>query len=71
MGGAASASDLGEDFGATLTQREVEWLMEREFARTAEDVVWRRSKLGLRMTPEQISRLDQWMSQRAGAAGGD
>ena len=71
MGDAASASDLGEDFGATLTQREVEWLMEREFARTAEDVVWRRSKLGLRMTQEQISRLDQWMSQRAGAAGGD
>ena len=39
-------ADLGRDFGATLTEAEVRWLMEREYARTAEDVVWRRSKLG-------------------------
>ncbi|WP_108484177.1 glycerol-3-phosphate dehydrogenase [Oceaniglobus ichthyenteri] len=59
--GATSADDLGQAFGATLTAREVEWLMAREYARTAEDVVWRRSKLGLRMTKDEIATLDQWM----------
>lgn len=61
---ASSASDLGQDFGATLTEREVSFLMDNEFARTADDVVWRRSKLGLRMTAEQIATLDSWMSGR-------
>ncbi len=64
---AEAKSDLGEDFGATLTEREVRWLMEHEFARRAEDVVWRRSKLGLRMTPEQIKVLDDWMRQHRAA----
>ncbi len=65
LGDAGTANDLGCDFGATLSQREVEWLMRREYARRAEDVVWRRSKLGLRMTPEQITALDAWMRERA------
>ncbi len=59
--GAQSASDLGADFGATLTEREVRWLMENEYARTAEDIVWRRSKLGLRLSSDEIERLDTWM----------
>jgi glycerol-3-phosphate dehydrogenase len=59
--GAQSASDLGQMFGAGLSEREVRWLMKHEFARRAEDVVWRRSKLGLRMTPEEIATLDAWM----------
>ena len=61
LDGAAGAEDLGRDFGATLTEAEVRWLMQHEFARRAEDVVWRRSKLGLRMTPHQIAALDDWM----------
>ncbi len=68
MGTAQTAADLGRDFGATLTEREVDWLMAREYARTAEDVVWRRSKLGLRMTAEQIAALDAFMSQRRAEA---
>jgi len=40
-------TDLGEEFGAGLSAREVDWLVEREWARTAEDVLWRRTKLGL------------------------
>ncbi len=67
LGDAASAADLGRDFGATLTAREVEWLMAHEYARRAEDVVWRRSKLGLRLSAEQIAALDDWM-QRSRAA---
>lgn len=66
LGTAASASDLGESFGATLAEAEVAWLMDREFARTAEDVVWRRSKLGLRMSADEIAHLDAWMRARAG-----
>ncbi len=62
LGDAKSATDLGQDFGATLTEAEVKWLMTREYARTAEDVVWRRSKLGLRMTPDQIAALDAFMA---------
>lgn len=54
-------ADLGRDFGATLTEAEVDWLMQKEFARVADDVVWRRSKVGLRMTKVQIAHLDDWM----------
>ncbi|MEO1195622.1 MAG: glycerol-3-phosphate dehydrogenase [Pseudomonadota bacterium] len=67
LGSATTADDLGEDFGATLTAAEVTWLMTREYAQTAEDVVWRRTKLGLRLTPEQIGRIDAYMAEKAGA----
>ena len=62
--GAGAAQELGRDFGATLTEVEVRWLMDHEFARRAEDVVWRRSKLGLRMTPDQVAALDDWMRDK-------
>lgn len=62
MGNAKAAGDLGDDFGATLTEAEVKWLMTHEYAQKAEDVVWRRSKLGLRMTKEQIAALDVYMA---------
>ena len=78
LDGARSAADLGRDFGATLTEAEVRWLMAHEFARRADDIVWRRTKLGLRMTPDQIAALDSFMTgaeaaqpgQRAGERGG-
>jgi len=63
LGQAENAEDLGEDFGATLTEREVLWLMDMEYAQTAEDVLWRRSKLGLRLDKEQVDRLDAWMEE--------
>lgn len=64
LGEAGSAADLGTDFGADLTQCEVEWLMKKEYARAADDVVWRRSKLGLRMKADQIARLEDWMTDK-------
>ncbi|WP_372574142.1 glycerol-3-phosphate dehydrogenase [Ruegeria jejuensis] len=64
LGDAKSLADLGQDFGATLTEREVIWMMTHEYARRAEDVVWRRTKLGLRMSGEQVEQLDAWMQQR-------
>lgn len=64
LAGARDIKALGQDFGADLYQVEVQWLMDKEFARSAEDVVWRRSKLGLRMSKEQISALEKWMECR-------
>jgi len=49
--------DLGEDFGAGLTERELRYFVEREWAQSAEDVLWRRSKTGLLMTPAQRERV--------------
>ncbi len=65
LGDAQTVDDLGPKFEADLTGAEIRWLMEREYARTAEDVVWRRSRLGLRMTPEGIAALDAWMKARS------
>lgn len=64
LGDAVVYEDLGRDFGATLTEAEVNWLMEREWARKAADVIWRRTKLGLRMTAEQIAALDAFMAEK-------
>src|SRR5438128_6316580 len=61
LGNAKSSADLGQSFGATLTESEVRYLMANEWACTAEDVVWRRSKLGLRLSAEEIAALDQWI----------
>ena len=49
--------DLGEDFGAGLTERELRYFVEREWAQTAEDILWRRTKAGLLMTPAQRERV--------------
>jgi glycerol-3-phosphate dehydrogenase len=53
LGGAVKLDDLGRNFGAGLYEAEIRYLRECEFARTAEDVLWRRTKLGLRLSPEQ------------------
>ncbi len=73
LGPAKAAADLGPAFGATLTGAEVNWLMAREFARSAEDVIWRRSKLGLRLSPDQVAALEEYMAaarpaERGGAS---
>jgi glycerol-3-phosphate dehydrogenase len=62
LGGAKTAGDLGQDFGATLTEAEVRYLMGQEWARTAEDIVWRRSKLGLRLSGDEVAGLDTWLT---------
>jgi len=62
--GVSDAAGLGERFGADLFAREVAYLMDGEWALNAADVVWRRSKLGLRMADEEIARLDAWMRGR-------
>ena len=64
LGDATSASDLGRDFGATLTEAELDHLMRCEWARTAADVAWRRTKLGLRLTPAEMETLDAAMVEK-------
>ena len=62
LGDARSLADLGQDFGATLTAAEVDWLVAHEFARTADDILWRRSKLGLRLSSGQVDALTAYLS---------
>lgn len=67
LGDAGAKSEMGQSFGATMSAREVTWLMTHEFAQSAEDVVWRRSKLGLRMSEAEIKLLDDWMQAKRAA----
>jgi glycerol-3-phosphate dehydrogenase len=61
LGNAKSQADLGRLFGADLTEAEVRYLAQREWAMTAEDIVWRRSKLGLRLTKAEIAGIDDYL----------
>jgi len=61
LGDSRIAGDLGEDFGGALTAREVDYLREHEWARTAEDVLWRRTKAGLHMTEPQRARVARYL----------
>ncbi|MFT3689162.1 glycerol-3-phosphate dehydrogenase [Paenirhodobacter sp.] len=60
---AKGPADLGNHLGGTLTCTEVAWLIRKEYARTAEDILWRRTKLGLSLTPEQVAALDAHMTR--------
>jgi glycerol-3-phosphate dehydrogenase len=53
LGGARTLADLGQDFGGSLFQREVDYLVQNEWATDVEDILWRRTKTGLAMTPAQ------------------
>ena len=59
--GATKLEDLGEQFGEFLTQREVEYLRENEFVMEADDVIWRRTKLGLTMSEQDKRRLSEYL----------
>ena len=69
LGGATTLAELGRDFGAGLYEREVRYLIGTEFARRAEDIMWRRTKLGLDMTPAQQKALADWLEREIGALG--
>ena len=60
--GARDLTALGQDFGATLYERELIHLRDREWAQTVDDVLWRRTKLGLRLDPTQAARVAAWLA---------
>jgi glycerol-3-phosphate dehydrogenase len=61
LGRAATMAALGEDFGGGLTGAEVDYLVREEFARTADDILWRRSKLGLHVPADTAGKLAAYL----------
>src|SRR5690606_7038957 len=61
LGDAGELAALGEDFGAGLHAREVDFLCRTEWAVSAEDILWRRSKLGLLLDAPQQARLEAYL----------
>lgn len=57
ISGVKKLDDLGEHFGASLYQKEIDYLINKEFARSAEDILWRRTKLGLELNDSAIAKL--------------
>jgi glycerol-3-phosphate dehydrogenase len=62
LAGSRSKADLGRQFGADLSEAEVRYLVEQEWAVTAQDILWRRSKLGLRLKPEEVAELEWFLT---------
>ena len=63
LAGARSLTELGEDFGGGLYGAEIDYLVSQEWAQTADDILWRRSKLGLHVGEETVRRLAQRMER--------
>ena len=61
LGLAKSQADLGRTFGADLYEAEVRYLIDHEWAVTAEDILWRRTKRGLTVSREEAAALDEYM----------
>ena len=61
LGGARSRADLGMEFAAGLTLREVDYMRDHEWARSAHDILYHRSKLGLVLNPQQAAALERYM----------
>ncbi|WP_136799162.1 glycerol-3-phosphate dehydrogenase [Desulfosediminicola ganghwensis] len=63
VAGITSREDMGECFGSNLYQFEVQYLMKHEWAKSADDVLWRRTRLGLEFSDEQKAKLENWMKE--------
>ncbi|MBL8578786.1 MAG: glycerol-3-phosphate dehydrogenase [Mesorhizobium sp.] len=61
LGSAKSLAELGRSFGADLYEAEVRYLIDQEWAVTAEDVLWRRTKRGLVLSPQETATLEEYM----------
>ena len=60
LGDASERAALGHDFGCGLSQAEVDYLRQAEWAQTGEDILWRRSKLGLHFSDSQRAAVAAW-----------
>ncbi|MEX0732234.1 MAG: glycerol-3-phosphate dehydrogenase [Aquisalimonadaceae bacterium] len=68
LGSATSLQDLGEDLGSGIHGAELAHLMEHEWALTANDVLWRRTKLGLHVSADTRRRLSDWFDRKTASA---
>jgi glycerol-3-phosphate dehydrogenase len=68
IGNARTETDLGEHFGGQLFAREVEHFIQNEWAMSADDVLWRRTKSGLHLAPSEQQALARFIAQRADTA---
>ncbi len=68
LGDARSVADLGEELAPHLHEREAEYLCRVELAQTAEDILWRRTRLGLHVGTGGAGRLQEWLARRGSAA---
>ena len=66
---AQSLSDLGDEIAPGLYRRELEYLARHEWAKDSEDVLWRRTKLGLHFNPSECAAVVHWMRERVGEKG--
>jgi glycerol-3-phosphate dehydrogenase len=69
LGDARTVADLGIDFGGGLYERETAYFVRNEWARTVEDIIWRRSKAGLRLPPGGDAKLAHWLETGGVASG--
>jgi len=60
---ADKVSALGRCFGADLYEAEARYLVDKEWARTAEDILWRRTRLGLQFSTQQVNQLQEWLDE--------
>jgi len=67
LGAVEKPEDLGTHFGSTLYAREVDHMVDNEFARTGDDVLWRRTKCGLHLSEAQRAAVGEYVKRRAGA----
>ncbi len=65
LGKAQAMLDLGEHYGAGLTQAEIDYLVANEWARGADDVLWRRTKLGLHLNEQERRKVADWFSSQS------
>ncbi|MFT8718736.1 glycerol-3-phosphate dehydrogenase [Acetobacter sp.] len=66
VGTAKSVAEMGEDFGHGMTANEIDYLIANEWARSGNDVLWRRTKIGLHMTEEQRQRVTAYVKEKVG-----
>ena len=62
--GASSLEEMGEHFGGDLYEEELKYLVAHEFAKSADDVLWRRSKLGMHLSAEAQEAVAAWFARR-------
>ncbi len=68
LGNSSSLKDLGDELSAGLFSREIDYLIRNEWAYSVDDILWRRTKLGLRASEDDRQRLDDYLKHSSAAS---